>query len=487
MKENGMSLESSDSDVATATARAAAAAPAIAASEPAQRARWLEAIAAAIDAARDEVVDLAHTETRIAKDRLTGEVARTAGQLRLFATVCRDGGFEELIVDHSDPDAKPLPVPDVRRRLTGIGPVAVFTASNFPFAFSVAGGDTASALAAGCPVVVKAHPGHPELSVATAEIVVRALDSSGAPEGTFGLVQGVEAGVRLVDDPLIKAAGFTGSIAGGRALFDRANARPSPIPFYGELGSLNPVYVTQEAAAAHADEIAAGFVDSMTLGDGRLCTKPGLLFVPRGSGIPEAARAAASRVELEPTLGARIEAGFQEVVGRFRAAPGVQELTDVPMRGGHGPSVFTTSAASLLAHEDDLLHEAFGPAAIIVEYADLDEVMSCAAVVPNALTAGIFGTGQDRRVGDLVAIIHERAGRLIWNGWPTGVAVTWGMHHGGPYPASTAPLHTSVGSTAIRRWLRPVAYQNWPSHLLPPSLRDGSGAPARVDGKMTAL
>jgi len=450
---------------------------------PQERARWLDAVAEALDAARDELVPLGEAETAIPAARLNGEVARTTGQLRLFAAVCRDGAFAEVIVDSADPEAKPAR-PEIRRLLVGLGPVAVFAASNFPFAFSVAGGDTASALAAGCPVVVKAHPGYPALSAATAAIVRQALLKAGAPEGTFGLVLGVDAGRQLVTDPRVRAVGFTGSLAGGRALFDLAQSRPDPVPFYGELGSLNPVYVTRAAAEARAQQISSDFVGSYTLGVGQFCTKPGLLFVPAGSSIASLVTEAAADVTLGPMLGPRIEETFRSRVGDWTAVPGVRILTP-DTASGSGPLLFATDVPTLLAHRSELLEEAFGPASLVVEYADLDELLAAARVVPGALTASVFATGDEPELADLLPLLQDRAGRLVWNGWPTGVAVTWGMHHGGPYPATTSPLHTSVGATSIRRWLRPVSFQNWPKDLLPAGLRDGSGLPTRLDGVLT--
>jgi NADP-dependent aldehyde dehydrogenase len=461
---------------------AAAAAPATAAATPGERAHWLDAVADALDVAAEELVPLAERETAIPAGRLTGEVARTTGQLRLFAEVCREGSFLEAIIDHADPGATPAPRPEVRRMLVPLGPVAVFAASNFPFAFSVAGGDTASALAAGCPVVVKAHPGHPALSEATADVVGRALRAAGAPEGAFGPVHGMEAGRWLVTDPRVRAVGFTGSLAGGRALFDLASSRPDPVPFYGELGSLNPVFVTHAAARGRAEEIAKGFVGSYTVGVGQFCTKPGLLFVPSGSPIASLAADRSAEVQLGPMLGERVEEGFHAVVARLRAVPGVHVLTPDSYGDERRPLLLTTDVPTLLKHAADLLEEAFGPASLVVEYADADELRAAVNALPGSLTASVFAEGDEPELTDLLPLIQDKAGRLVWNGWPTGVAVTWGMHHGGPYPATTAPLHTSVGATAVRRWLRPVAFQNWPLALLPAALSDGTALPVRVNG-----
>ena len=301
------------------------------------RAELLEGVAAAIEDARDELVPLADSETGLGAVRLNGELTRTRVQLEMFAEVVRDGGFLQAIVDHADPDALPAPRPDLRRMLIPVGPVAVYAASNFPFAFSVAGGDTASALAAGCPVVVKAHSGHPGLSRRVGEIVRGVL-----PEGSFAVVHGTDAGRRLIRHPAVKAAGFTGSLQGGRALYDLAGARPDPIPFYGELGSLNPAVVTPGALAARGSEIAQGFVGSFTLGSGQFCTKPGLLFLPKGHGLDDELTAAVGAVTLGPLLNARIKQGYEEVAASLAGADGVRHLSG-PEQGrpgwpAHGPS-----------------------------------------------------------------------------------------------------------------------------------------------------
>ncbi|WBB80332.1 aldehyde dehydrogenase (NADP(+)) [Micromonospora sp. WMMD882] len=476
-----MTGDSTTSELDVILDAAVAAAPAMGVAPPDERARWLVAVADALDAAAERLIPIAERETAIPAGRLTGEVARTTGQLRLFADVCREGSFLEAMIDNADPGATP-PRPEVRRTLMPLGPVAVFAASNFPFAFSVAGGDTASALAAGCPVVVKAHPGHPALSAATAEVVVDALRGAGAPAGAFALAYGTETGRRLVTDPRVRAVGFTGSLAGGRALFDLASARPDPVPFYGELGSLNPVFVTGAAADERAEEIASGFVASYTLGVGQFCTKPGLLFVPAGSPIARLAADHCADVRLGRMLGERIEEGFHTVVARLRAVPGVRTLTPAPSGAEPRPLLLGADVPTLLDHATELLEEAFGPASLVVEYADAGELRAAAGALPASLTAGVFARGDEPELAGLLPLLQDRAGRLVWNGWPTGVAVTWGMHHGGPYPATTAPLHTSVGATAVRRWLRPVAFQNWPQDLLPAALRDGTASPVRIDG-----
>ncbi|ROQ64159.1 NADP-dependent aldehyde dehydrogenase [Rathayibacter sp. PhB152] len=447
----------------------------------AERAEFLEAVADALDSARDELVAIAHEETHLAPVRLTGEVARTTGQLRLFAAVVREGSFREAIIDHAAAEAVP-PRPDLRRILVPLGPVANFAASNFPFAFSIAGGDTAAALAAGCPVIVKGHSGHPGLSRRTAEIVTEALLTAGAPEGVFALVEGREAGTALVAHPSIRAASFTGSVTGGRALFDIATGRPDPIPFYGELGSVNPVVVTPAASAARAEELGLGLAGSFTLGAGQFCTKPGIVFVPEGSGIPavaaESAAGAAAAELLTPSIGDAFTRGWAELA----ALDGVEVLTEATSGSdGVTPGLVRVPLAVLLA-EPLLREELFGPATLLVTYAELDDVVAALAAFEGSLTGTVHAEpGED--VEGLVAVLAERVGRVLFGGWPTGVAVTWSQQHGGPWPATTS-LFTSVGATSVRRFQRPIAFQDAPEALLPPELRDDAvpGLPRRVDG-----
>jgi NADP-dependent aldehyde dehydrogenase len=368
-----------------------------------------------------------------------------------------------------------------------IGPVLVFAAGNFPFAFSVAGGDTSSALAAGCPVVLKAHPGHPALSEATAGVVLTALRSVGAPAGVFALIHGDEAGRAAIVDPRVAAGAFTGSITGGRALFDLAVSRPVPIPFFGELGSVNPVFVTRAAASRRPDTIAAGFVDSFTLGAGQFCTKPGVLLVPSDSRIPRLLADHAAH-PAQPLLNSRIQAGFRRSLTRLREHSQVRPLVSTPdgPDGEPGPVLLTTPLSAVLASPDVLLEECFGPAAIVVTYDDEQQLLQVAEQMPGQLTATIFGEIDDDIAPVLVEVATERSGRVLWNQWPTGVSVTHAQQHGGPYPATTAPATTSVGTAAISRFLRPVAYQGLPHALLPPLLQDHRrGTPRLVDGRST--
>ncbi|GLV49481.1 aldehyde dehydrogenase [Thermobispora bispora] len=466
--------------VREAVERAAAAWEAWRAAGPAGRARALEAAAEALLDHTEELWPVADAETHLGETRLRGEIARTAAQLRLFAGVLRDGGYLEATIDHPDPEATP-PRPDVRRMNHPIGVVAVFAASNFPFAFSVAGGDTASALAAGCPVVVKAHEGHPKTSELTASVVRQALPDP----ALLGLVHGFEAGEPLVTHPRVAAVGFTGSLAGGKAIQALIRRRPDPIPFYGELGSVNPVIVLPSADPA---AVAEGFAASLTLGVGQFCTNPGLVFVPAGR--PEFERAIADAVAKTTggrMLTAKIRDGYLRGVDRIAGA-GLAVLA----RGRAGsapdavaPQVFVTDLDAFAAGLPALAEECFGPASIVVRYGDPAELPAVLRRLPGSLTATVHAASPGE-AGGLVPVLERLAGRLIWNGWPTGVAVCWAMHHGGPWPATTSAAHTSVGAASIKRWLVPVAYQDWPAELLPPEVRDGNplGVPQRVNGRL---
>jgi NADP-dependent aldehyde dehydrogenase len=465
--------------VETIARRAAAAAHPFASLPDVRRAQLLDGIADALDAATDELVAVAGEETALPEGRLRGELARTTAQLRKFGAVVVEGSYLEATVDHADPSDVP-PRPDLRRMLRPIGPVAVFAASNFPFAFSVAGGDTASALAVGCPVIVKTHPGHPRTSALTARLVAEALAAGGAPEGAFQTVAGFEEGLELVDAEPIEAVAFTGSLRAGRTLLERCASRPRPIPFYGELGSLNPVVVTPDADAARGGELAAGLAGSFQLGDGQFCTKPGLVLVPEGSELEAAlpAHVVAGRPRmLTPTIAEGYETGRE----RASAIPGVEVLA-----GGDAataPTVLAADAATLLAHRE-LLDEVFGPVTVLVRYRDaaaLDEVLE---TLEGSLTMTLHAQPGENVAG-LADWMASRAGRVLFGGWPTGVAVSWAQHHGGPWPA-TNTVFTSVGATAVRRFLRPVSYQDAPASVLPPALRDDNplGIPRRVDGRL---
>ena len=470
-------------------AAAVAAGPVVGAAQPAERAAWIFAAADALDAAADRLVPLAVEESALAEPRLRGEVARSSGQLRLFAEALEEGALLEAIIDTADPDAAPIPRPDLRRMLVPLGPVLVFAASNFPFAFSVCGGDTASALAAGCPVVVKSHPGHPRLSEAVAEVMVTALGAAGAPEGTLAVVHGDRVGVEALGDSRVKASGFTGSVAGGLALHEIAVNRSDPIPFYGELGSLNPSFVLAGALEERRSEIASGFVASYTLGVGQFCTKPGLLLLPVGHGLEKEIVAAAEEVASAPMLNERIHQGYADGLAKLRERDGLEALvTGDESNRGASASLFKTTVPRLIEDAAELLAECFGPTSIVVEYADDHELFAAASVLGGSLTATVHGADSDTEVAlRLLPLLQDRAGRVVWNGWPTGVAVSWAMQHGGPFPATVGSIHTSVGTTAARRFQRPVCFQNTPGDLLPEVLRDRNSlnVSRRVDGEIT--
>jgi NADP-dependent aldehyde dehydrogenase len=467
-------LETTEAEVDTIVAAARAAAPDWGAwSAMTRRADALEAVADALDDRVGELAAIADTETALGGERLTGEVARTTNQLRLFTAVLRDGGYADAVISPAVGV-----VPDVRRITRPVGPVAVFAASNFPFAFSVAGGDTASALAAGCPVVVKAHEGHPVTSDLTAEIVTGALAVAGAPSGTFGLVHGVQAGLRLLRHPLIAAAGFTGSTTGGLALARVCAERPVPIPFYGELGSVNPSVVLPGAAFSRPAAIATGYIASLTLGTGQFCTKPGLLFVPEDVGLLTAIAEAVSASSGGPMLSGRIFGGYEDALEEAAAHAGVSELAfGAPGHGPWGatPHVFQLTLKEFAADLAVLSRERFGPAGLVITYPSVADLLPVLAALVGNLVGTVHADPSSPGDMDLarqaVAVLERIAGRIVFNGWPTGVAVVAAQHHGGPWPATTAPAYTSVGTAAIRRWLVPVAYQNFPAELLPPGLR----------------
>lgn len=460
------------------------------AARPAVRAGFLRALADRLDERAADLVPTAVAETALGEARLTGEVARTSGQLRLFAQVIEVGDYLEVILDAADPTSTP-PRPDLRRWLEPIGPVLVYAASNFPFAFSVVGGDTASALAAGTPVIVKAHGSHPGTSRAVGTLAAEVARECGLPAGVFAVVFGDELGLAALRDPRIKACGFTGSTSGGRFLFDVACSRPDPIPFYGELGSINPTVVTPAAVAARGEQIAAGFVASMTLGAGQFCTKPGLLFLPAGHGLDRSLASAVEAVPPTPMLNSRISsqlAAGLATLGGHAAVETLARAAEPPGEGGAWCSavLFRTTAAALRQDPTPLTSEYFGPNALIVEYTDADELLAALHGLPGSLTATMHSESDDPFPARAVlTTLAERAGRVLHNGWPTGVSVAWATHHGGPWPSTTNSTHTSVGATAIRRWQRPVCYQDVPAELLPEALTDADpwGLPRRLDGR----
>jgi NADP-dependent aldehyde dehydrogenase len=457
-----------------AVSAAMAAAEEWAATSPEARSRALTAVADALEAARAELVPLADAETRLGRaPRLDGELTRTTFQLGLFAGHAAAGRSYDARIDRPDPDWPTGPRPDLRRYRTAAGPVLVFAAGNFPFAFGVAGGDTASALAAGCPVVVKAHPGHPRLSRRTAELVTGALAGTGAPNGTFALIEGAQDGVEALRHPGIAAAAFTGSQRGGLALARIAAERPEPIPFYAEMGSVNPVVITPAAAKNRAEEIAQGYAGSLTMGAGQFCTNPGLMFTPAGDGILDRIAARLRDIAAAPMLNDRIQSGFLETSSRLADRPGIRRVLWPDDPATTAPRLLTMDLAAFAADAAFAAEECFGPLGLVVTYENLRAVAEVLAKLPGQLTTSLHAEPDETPdLLDLSAVLADRSGRVLWNQWPTGVSVTHAMQHGGPYPATTTPATTSVGTAAIDRFLRPVAYQNWPPSLLPPPLRD---------------
>jgi NADP-dependent aldehyde dehydrogenase len=466
-------------DLSDVLDRAEAAAVSLTDIGPYDRARALVAVADELDAAAEELIPLATAETGLAESRLRGEIRRTTWQLRLFAEVIAEGAYLDARIDEADPDYVIGPRPDVRRVNVPVGPVLVFAASNFPFAFSVVGGDTAAALAAGNPVIVKAHEGHPRLSKAIAEIVENVLTAAGMT-GAFNLIETRADGIAALRDPRVRAAAFTGSTAAGRALAEIAAGRQNPIPFYGELGSVNPVFVTRAALRENAMQIAEGYVTSVTGSCGQLCTKPGFLFVPSHNLIADHVVGFAAQVGEHRELTPSVTAGYLQRRDTIMARNDVTVCVAGDVRvdddgfGWATPTFVSTSVEAVVEAGDELLDEAFGPLSIIVEYSDaaaLPELVK--RLFPGSLTATVHNADGEHSP-ELTALVHALAqvsGRVLFGGWPTGVSVTAAMQHGGPYPATTVDS-TSVGTAAIHRFLRAVAYQNAPESVLPPSLRD---------------
>jgi NADP-dependent aldehyde dehydrogenase len=448
------------------------------------RVTLLRGVADALDDARDALVPVAERETRLGTVRLVGEIARTSFQLRLMADVVTEGTVFDARIDHALPDWPPGPRPDLRRISMPVGSVVVFAASNFPFAFSVVGGDTASAWAAGCPVVLKAHPGHPELSRRVAQIAQR-VASDVAP-GALGLIEEEDDGRAAVVHPDIRAGAFTGSLRAGRALFDLACTRPEPIPFYAEMGSINPVFVTPSASRARMREIAEGFVSSFALGSGQFCTKPGLLVVPDSFDV-ELIRDAANGLEPAPLLHMRIADGYARGVTALTGVAGIETLVSGRQSGLEvTPSLALCSVETVIEHADVVLAECFGPMSVIATYRDVEPVLRLAGSLEGQLTATVHAEQNDDLATSLVERLAPKAGRVVHNGWPTGVSVTWAMQHGGPYPATTAPSTTSVGTAAVERFTRPLCFQDMPDQLLPPAIQEANpwNITRRVDGRL---
>ncbi|GFO67128.1 2,5-dioxovalerate dehydrogenase [Geomonas limicola] len=444
-----------------------------------ERALFLETIAAEIDALDDEFVRLVMRETGLPEARIRGERLRTTNQLRLFATVVRRGDFLGARIDTALPKREPLPRPDIRQYQVGVGPVAVFGASNFPLAFSVAGGDTASALAAGCPVVVKAHSGHSATAEMVGQAITRAVERSTLPAGVFGMVFGAGVGRALVLAPEIKAVGFTGSLPGGRALCDLAASRPDPIPVFAEMSSINPVILMPQALKARGAAIAAGLAGSVTLGAGQFCTNPGLVIGFQGEAFEEFAREFARAMESKPPavmLNSGTLQSYLEGLARMESTPGVERCAAGPGETKRAHTcAFRADARLLSATGHPLEEEVFGPSTVLVALENLHELVQIVPTLNGQLTASLFAEEQELAgCGELLAALEHRVGRLILNDYPTGVEVCDAMVHGGPYPATSDSRGTSVGTLAIDRYLRPVCYQGYPDQLLPLPLQDAN-------------
>jgi 2,5-dioxopentanoate dehydrogenase len=460
------------------------------------RGAFLRKIAANIESIAADIVERAQQETALPKARLQGETARTCAQLRLFAEVAEEGSWVDARIDRADPDRKPAAKPDIRSMLRPLGPVVVFGASNFPLAFSVAGGDTASALASGNPVIVKAHAAHPGTSELVGQMVRESVRECDLPEGVFSLLfgSGSQIGTALMKHPLVKAGGFTGSRTAGRTLMDVAAARPEPIPFYAEMSSTNPVFILPGALRERGETIAAGLHTSFTLGAGQFCTKPGMVFLPHGN---EAAPFTDKLRQLVDgsapfhLLTRSIHSSYDSALARRKAAAAVTLIAEAPKASPSagfavGSVLFETDATTFLG--SDLDAEIFGPTTLLVRHSSRDQILEIARSLEGHLTATIHGTEQDLRdFSDLIAILEHKVGRLVFNGFPTGVEVCHAMVHGGPYPSTSDGRSTSVGTRAIFRFTRPVCYQGFPDEGLPQELKNENplGIWRMVDGQIT--
>lgn len=482
-------------DVERAAQLAAAAAPGLARLSGAARGKFLRAIAGNLETKLDDLVARAMQETALPEARLKGEVARTAGQLRLYAEAAERGDWLDARIETANPDRKPLPKPDHRSMLRPLGPVVVFGSSNFPFAYSVAGGDTASAFAAGCPVIVKAHPAHPGTSEMVGRLILHAVRECGLPEGTFSLLfdAGFEVGQALVKHPVVKAAGFTGSVKGGRALTDLGAARPEPIPVYAEMGSVNPVFILPGAIAERAAGMVEGLYASSILGVGQFCTNPGLIVLQRSPAAEQFVKDIAAR--LAATLeGVMLTPGIRKAFVANTTARAQQPGVKVLAQGNAvslcsaAPVWFETGAREFLGNHA-LAEEIFGPSSLVIWCKDRAEMLQVAGHVEGSLTATLHtGAAEAKDQADLIEVLATRAGRLVFNGYPTGVEVSHAIVHGGPYPStSDGGRTTSVGTRALGRWARPVCYQGFIDELLPAELQNSNPLKIQrlVNGELT--
>ena len=457
----------------------------------------LERIADRLEAEGERIIARAHLETALPVERLHSELARTAGQARAFAALALGGSWAQARIDHALPARKPAPKPDIRTVCMGIGPVAVFGASNFPLAISVAGTDTVAAFAARCPVVAKGHPAHPGTCELVSRVITEAVAWAKLPPGMFSLLQssGYKAGIELVNHPLTAAVAFTGSLRGGRALFDAAAARPDPIPVYAEMGSVNPVFILPGAAAARAEEIAGGFVRSLNTGVGQFCTNPGMALAVDGPAYRKFLAAVcknASCVPPTPMLHAGIQKAYDHGTARLSSIPGVELAGAAVNRAGAKMAackIFTANAG-LIQKRPELFEEVFGPATIIYRCKNTAQMLDIARGMPGSLTATIHGTERELlNHGALVRVLERKVGRIVFNGYPTGLEPCASLHHGGPYPAATHSFFTSVGTAAIYRYVRPVCFQDFPDAALPEELREANPRRVRrlVDGELGTL
>ncbi len=457
----------------------------------AKRAAWMNRIAELLEANAAAIVERGNLETALPPERLQGELARTCFQLRFYGEAAAAGLCSGARIDHADAQRKPSPKPDLRSLLRPVGPVVVFGASNFPLAYSVAGGDTASAFAAGCPVIVKAHPAHPGLSEIVGTLIQQAARETAAPDGIFSLLfdGDYEAGVALVKNPLVKAVGFTGSRRGGRTLMDLAAARPEPIPVFAEMSSINPVFILPEILKQKPEELAAGLHASVTLGVGQFCTDPGLVLVENGDAAEIFLAKLASLIQATPPgtmLTAGICAAYHAGVEKFASTPGVRQAARAKATSTNaGASLFVTDAKTFFRNHS-LMAEVFGPSTLVVQCSSRAEMLAAAKSLEGQLTATIHALPEELVAShELLALLETKAGRLIFNGFPTGVEVGHAMTHGGPFPSTSDGRSTSVGTRAIERFLRPISFQNFPDAVLPNELRETNplGIWRLVDGK----
>ena len=454
-----------------------------------RRAQFLEAIADELDALGDDFVALVTQETALPAARIQGERGRTSGQMRLFAKVLRRGDFYGARIDRALPERAPLPRPDLRQYRIGVGPVAVFGASNFPLAFSTAGGDTAAALAAGCPVVFKAHSGHMATAERVADAILRAAVSTGMPAGVFNMIYGAGVGEALVKHPAIQAVGFTGSLKGGRALYDMAASRPQPIPVFAEMSSINPVILLPQALEVRGETVARELTASVVQGGGQFCTNPGLVIGLKSPGFSVFVQQLAAAMGAQPAqtlLNAGTLRSYGKGLAALHAHEGIRHLAGDAQQGNQAqPQLFQADVSLLLKGDEVLQEEVFGPATVLVEVADTYQLQAALQALHGQLTATIIGEPSDlRQFGELTALLEQKVGRILLNGYPTGVEVCEAMVHGGPYPATSDARGTSVGTLAIDRFLRPVCFQNYPDELLPEPLRNANplGLTRLVDG-----